>query len=259
MNAVESMTSQFTNPPATLKRQPQGRRWASVLVVLGAWSVIAPASAQAPSTQRISQSLTAARAEIQLVTTVVRLDIGEGSSGNLIDGTLDLGRDDRLDRTFSTRGDTQVVRLAARQVRRIFNFNTLNHDPARWQVQLSPKVPLILKIETGVGESFLNLEGLKVTNLSLKVGVGMATVHLPATGTVAASITGGVGQITVRIPRGVQARIQAQSGLGAVNVLGDFKHEGNVYTSSGHAGASNRVDLQIKGGVGQITVEQAAR
>ena len=228
--------------------------------MLGGWSIVAPASAQAPSTQRISQSLTAARAEIQLVTTVGRLDIGEGSSGTLINGTFDLSRNDRLDRTFSTHGDTQVVRLAARQIRRnLFNFNTLNHDPARWLVQLSPKVPLVLKIETGVGESVLDLEGLKVTNLSLKVSVGRATVHLPATGTVAASITGGVGQITVRIPKGVQARIRAQNGLGAVNVLGDFKHEGNVYTSSGYAGASNRVDLQIEGGVGQITVEQAGR
>ena len=69
------------------------------LVLIGAfllgtlgWYFTHPAGSGAAGTQRINQPLTAARAEILLSTAVGRLDIGEGSSGNLIDGTLDLGR-----------------------------------------------------------------------------------------------------------------------------------------------------------------------
>lgn len=231
-----------------------------VLVVIGGWYFMHPALPAGPSTQTISQPLTASRAEIQLSTTVGRLDIGPTTSGKLIDGTLDLGRGDRLDRAFSTRGDTQVVSLAARQTGPglvlPWNNGVLN---SRWNIGLTPSVPLVLKVETGVGESTLNLEGLKVTDLSLKVGVGQATIHLPAAGIVTARIDGGVGQLMVTLPRGMEARIKVGSGIGAVRVLGDFQRDGETYTSTLYAGASDRTDLRIEGGIGQITVEQAGR
>ena len=247
------------------RHHPWGRTLAlalSGLVLIGAggWYFLHPAFSGGPSTETISQPLTAARAEIQLSTTVGRLDIGPTTSGNLIDGTLDLGREDRLNRAFSTRGDTQVVSLAASStgpgVVLPWNNRVVN---SRWTIGLTPKVPLVLKVETGVGESVLDLGGLKVTDLSFKVGVGRATIHLPAAGLVTASVQGGVGQVEVTLPRGMQARVRASSGLGAVRVLGDFQREGDTYISSGYAGASNRVDLQIVGGVGSVTVQQAGR
>jgi hypothetical protein len=244
---------------------PWGRTLALVLMsvllmVIGGWYFIRPALPTGPSTETISQPLTAARAEIQLSTTVGRLDVGPTSSGKLIEGTLDLGRGDRLNRAFSTRGDTQVVSLAARRtgpdIVLPWNKGLVN---SHWNIGLTPTVPLALKVSTGVGESTLNLEGLKVTDLSLNVGVGRATIHLPASGIVKASINGGVGQLGITVPRGMGARIVVSSGIGPVRVLGDFQHDGDVHTSSGYAGASNRTDLQIEGGIGQITVEQAGR
>ena len=231
-----------------------------LLIGAGGWYFIRPALPAGPSTETISQPLTAARAEIQLSTTVGRLDIGPTSSGKLIDGTLNLGRGDRLNRTFSTRGDTQVVSLAASRSgpgsSLQWNNSVVN---SRWNIGLTPTVPLSLRVDTGVGESTLDLETLKVTDLSLNVGVGRATVHLPATGIVRASLDGGVGQLRVTLPRGMEARIKVDTGLGAVKVLGNFQRDGDTYTSSGYAGAGNRVDLQIEGGVGQITVEQVGR
>jgi hypothetical protein len=112
-----------------------------------------------PSTQTISQPLTAARAEIRLSTTLGRLDIG-----------------------------------------------------------LTPEVPLVLTVETGVGKSTLNLEDLRVTDLSLNVGVGQATVQLPATGMVKARIGGGVGQVAVTFPRRMGARVEVGSGTGRITV-----------------------------------------
>ena len=57
----------------------------------------------------------------------------------------------------------------------------------------------------------------------------------------------------------MQVRVRVDSGLGSVRVLGDFQRDGDIHTSSGYAGFSNRVDLKIEGGVGQITVQQAGR
>ena len=230
--------------------------WPLILGVL--LSTSQSGGAATSTTETVRLPITAARAEIQLVTSVGRLEIGPGNSGQLLDGTLDLNRNEKLERTLSTRGDTQVVRLAVRS-RNIINFGTLNQGDVRWLVKLSPKVPLTLKVETGVGESTLDLSGLKVTNLNLKGGVGKATVILPASAVVTANIESDVGEITVRLPRGMQARIQATSDIGSVRLPGDFQRTGDTSTSKGYTNSSNRVDLHVTSGVGQITVEQAGR
>ena len=69
----------------------------------------------------------------------------------------------------------------------------------------------------------------------------------------------GVGELNVIIPRGMQAQIRASNGLREVNVSGDFQRSGDVYTSSGFASASDRVQLTVKGGIGGVTVEQSTR
>ena len=231
--------------------------WPFILSVLLSTS---QSGAATPTTETVRVPITTARAEIQLVTSVGRLKLRPSSGGQLLDGTLDLGQNERLERTLGTRGDTRVVRLAARS-RNIINFNlgTLNQGDVRWLIKLSPKVPLTLKVETGVGDSTFDLSGLKVTNLSLKGGVDKTTVILPATGIVTANIEGDIGEISVRLPSGMQARIQAKSDSGSVRLPGNFQRTGDTSTSKRYASSSNRVDLHITNSVGHITVEQAGR
>ncbi len=249
----------ITRPYAWGRRLTIGLVMATLLVI-GGWYALRPAFGGTANTETLSQPLTAARAEVQLSTTVGQLLVGPTSSGTLIDGTLDLNRGDRLDRSFTTRGDTQLVSLAVRRTGPGIVLPWTNTDNnSHWNLGLSPKVPLTLKVDTGVGESTLNLEGLQITNLTLNVGVGKSTTHLPASGIVTASIDGGVGKVDITIPRGMEARVRVNSGIGTVSVLGDFQHDGDTYTSSGYAAASNRVDLKIEGGIGKITVEQAGR
>ncbi|WP_161884227.1 cell wall-active antibiotics response protein [Deinococcus alpinitundrae] len=231
-----------------------------VLVMVGGWYFIRPALFGAPSTETISLPLTASRAEIALSTSAGRLEVGPGSGGTLIAGTLGLNRNERLERQMATRSDTQVVQLTVRQTgANILLFGTLAQDTARWLVTLSPVVPLVLKVTTGVGDSALNLADLKVTDLRFEGGVGRATVRLPKTGIVSADMKSGVGQLNVTVPSGMKARVRVSTGLGTVKMLGDFQSDGEIYTSSGYAGASNRIDLRIRGGGGAVTVEQLGR
>jgi Domain of unknown function (DUF5668) len=208
------------------------------------------------STETISQAITATRAEIQIGTTVGSLKIGESTSGKLIDGTLKLGNRNRLEREFSTRGSAQFVRLEAGtngpSIGLPYFIDSQNSD---WKLGLTPNIPLVLRIKTGVGKSDIDLSKLRVTDFTLEGGVGSMTVTLPATGRVNARIESGVGLTKIRIPNGMKARIRASSGIGEVRVLGIYERNGDVYTSSGFETASNRLELEIKGGIGQITVE----
>ena len=230
------------------------------VIVAALWAFTRPVFPGAQTTETVSQPITAARAEIQLGNTVGRLEISANASGKLIDGTLELNGNDRLEREFATRDGAQIVRLEAVTrgigigIPNFFNGNTLG-----WKIGLAPNLPMVLRVDTGVGSANLDLSALKVTKLTVNSGVGQITVTLPRTGKVTALIEGGVGELTIVIPREMQAQIRTSSGIGKVSVSGDYQRSGDVYTSSGYASAVNRVDLEVDGGVGRITIEQSSR
>jgi hypothetical protein len=237
-------------PPLTI-----GFVIAGVLVAV-IWSFSQPAFQTGQTTETISQAITASRAEIQLTTTVGQLEVSANNTGKLIDGKLELNGNDRLEREVSTRNGGQFVRLEA--VMKGANIGLprfLNNRNSSWIVGLAPNVPLVLQIKTGVGSSRLNLRGLKVTDLSLNTGIGQTVVTLPALGRVTARVESGVGETNIFIPRGMESRVRVSNGIGAVQISGDYQRVGDVHTSNGFETASNRVELEIDGGIGRISVE----
>jgi len=126
-----------------------------------------------------------------------------------------------------------------------------------WDLRFTPRIPLEMDIKTGVGKVNMDLSGLKVTRLTLDAGVGETVIIFPvAAGLTRANINAGVGAITVQIPKEVGARILVAKGLGSIRVKSTrFTHFGNEYTSKNYQTAENKLDLEIKGGVGTITIQ----
>jgi hypothetical protein len=205
-------------------------------------------------TQAISQPLEGAeRAELQLSPSVGELRISAlERSGNLIEGSVQTARGERLVENFRTSGGTAIYELRS-EGRSSGSFN-IGRERS-WDLRLNPNVPLKLVVDTGVGRSELALADLRITDLSIDTGVGETIVTLPRTGQYEASLSAGVGATTIRIPNGVAARIQVSRGLGAVTVRGDLERDGDTYLSPNYASAEHRVDLRVSGGVGAITVE----
>jgi len=69
-------------------------------------------------------------------------------------------------------------------------------------------------------------------------------------------VNGGIGQTTISIPAGVAARIEANAGIGQVHVNGNFQRQDRYYVSPGYATAEQRIDIDVDGGIGGITVQQ---
>ncbi len=232
-----------------------------LLAVAGAalWlytSQVAPAPAL--TTESIDQSregATLADVAISFGAGTLRLGVlPEGSS--LIAGTVALGKGERLVRDFHKNGDTAVLALRSEGFTLFPFVYRPNADTLLWDLRLNPDVPLRLTVSTGVGESTLDMERLKLTELDLHAGVGNVTLTLPARGQMQASINGGVGQVNVRIPAGMAARVHATAGLGNSQVSGNYQRQDGAYVSPGYDTAENRVDLEVKGGIGKITVQQ---
>ena len=125
-----------------------------------------------------------------------------------------------------------------------------------WDIRFNDEVPTDLNVQMGAGESNLDLDSLTPTGLTLHMGSGKTTVDL--TGDYArnfdASIEGGVGEATVLLPSKVGARVSADGGLGKINAEG-LRRKGDSYVNDAYGDSEVIVEVDIQGGVGQITLE----
>jgi hypothetical protein len=117
-------------------------------------------------------------------------------------------------------------------------------------------VPIQLNVSTGVGDSTLDFEKLNLSGLDVNAGTGNASITLPAQGTYDASIDAGVGDINISIPEGMPARVHANSGLGRIELPSNYARTGDTYESPGYNASKDHVNLEINGGVGNITVRE---
>jgi hypothetical protein len=125
-----------------------------------------------------------------------------------------------------------------------------------WDVRLNDEVPTDLAVEMGAGESDLDLDSLTLTGLTLRMGAGETTVDL--TGDYGedfdATMEGGVGEATVLLPSEVGVRARAEGGIGKINARG-LQKEGDSYVNDAYGDSDVTLDLDIRGGVGEINLE----
>lgn len=129
-------------------------------------------------------------------------------------------------------------------------------DFGRLEVRLSPSIPVDLKVSSGVTDSTLNLEALRVPNLTLETGASQTQIVLPAQGETMARIEGGAAKIEVTVPPNVAARIILSDGPNAVTIdERRFPRQNGEYRSAGFDTATDRVTLRIDVGASRLVVQ----
>jgi hypothetical protein len=132
---------------------------------------------------------------------------------------------------------------------------TFGAGEARWDLALNPTIPIALRINGGVGRADFDLSALTITTVNVDTGVGTVHINAPQSGSVMMQLNGGVGNLRVTIPSGVAARVRVDKGIGSMRVDETrFPKSGNGYQSAEFAGATNKMDIQVDGGVGQIEI-----
>jgi hypothetical protein len=254
------------------RRSPLGAAVVLVVVLLmlvgGVWLVSSQVTpgGQPLNSENVSQSLQGAtRADVEIAPGVATLRVRAlqdstvlpqpiGATTPLVFGTVSTSRDERVTRDFQVTGNTARFVLRSQGVP-FFPFIGPSPNPI-WNLNLTPAVPLRLNVSTGVGDSQIDLTGLNVTSVDLSTGVGRTVVNMPAHGRFQANISGGIGEVTVRIPSGVVARIHLSAGLGSSDVSPVYQRQGNLYVSPGFDEAEDRVELEVSGGIGKVTVQE---
>ncbi len=127
----------------------------------------------------------------------------------------------------------------------------------RWDVELSPVLPLNLDLHSGAGRSNFDLSDLQVTALNIASGAGELVVSLPA-GEYSTRVSGGVGRTSINVPADANLDLTVASGAGEVNL--DISEGAALNTRiSGGVGATNvsvpkgaAVRLEARTGLGAV-------
>jgi len=161
---------------------------------------------------------------------------------------------------FGHPGAQVQVRSTLQNGRRTLQLNPEHKggflDLGRVELRLTPAIPIDLRIEAGAAETTLNLETLRIPNLTLETGASQTRIVLPAQGETSARIEGGAAGIDVTVPQNVAARILVDGGPNRIQIDEQrFPRQGNEYRSANFDTATDRVTLRIEVGASRLVVQ----
>ncbi len=228
--------------------------WAVALIVVGLgilWSVI---SAPGGEGEEMTIPLEGAgSASLRVRHGAGRLRVGGGADPEaLVEGSFSGG----LNHQAQRRGEELDVEISPPGFPGIFTPWNWGREGLGWRLRLNDGVPLSLVFETGASEAHLDLSELRVGNLQLDAGASVVSVILPAHGGhTQARIQAGAASVSVRVPSDVAARVRLTGGLGSTDVdQSRFPRTAGVYRSPDYDTARNKVDLEVRVGVGSLEV-----
>jgi hypothetical protein len=122
-----------------------------------------------------------------------------------------------------------------------------------WDLRFNNSVPIDLEIETGAGESGLDLRGLNLSALQISTGAGTTTIDLSSAldHDLRASVEGGVGNLSVKLPDDMGVRVTVSSGIGGLTSSGLLK-DGSAFVNEAYGVSPHTLTLDITTGVGAI-------
>ena len=217
------------------------------LIVLGAWFVLGAILPRGHGpVEQLELGLDGAtQAAVRIRFGAGELSARAAAPGHLVDGRYEGGVDHRV------RGPGQVE-LTQDTTYGIPWFDRRSS----WDVGLTAEVPLDLRLDTGASRANLDLGGLRLRSLELKTGASETRVRLPrAAGATNVWVEAGVASVTLEVPPGVAARIRTSVGLGSIQVdQARFPRTTSGYESPDFATATDRIDIDLRGGVGTLRV-----
>lgn len=183
------------------------------------------------------EEASSARIDLDLTHYPTTIGVLEDSNA-LIEAELDTLEDV----SFDVRGtNNKVVTLKSRGETSVFDWVGTLGNEARWEIALSPQIPIDLRIDVGSGSVRLDLERMILERFDLDGGSGSTSLVLPSsTENYDVRLDGGSGSFTIEIADGAEmdANFDVGSGSFKISFVGEAE-----------------ADLDIDGGSGSTTID----
>lgn len=226
------------------------------------------AHAMTAETQTVPlDSATAVTAELDMDFGVLNVGSAPAGGADLFRGEFSFDDDEwRPAVDYRIEGDTGNLDVQQPGDFRDLDFNDLDdigqNDGNRWDVQLSPDVPLDLTVDLDTGSSELDLGGLDIRTLDVESNAGEITVDLSGVAwehDLDAAIDLEAGTIKLIVPSDVGVRIDADTTVGDVDADG-FERDGDAYVTAafGESSVTLRIDIDVTAGEIDLEVSPPA-
>ncbi len=222
--------------------------WPVAVIALGLWFLLGAlfAGNAGSNTQELALPLNGlAAADVRLRFGGGELRVGEATPGMLVSGTFEGG--------VRVRNRLRRGRVELRPYADAMPF--WGGAPLHWNVGITSRIPVDLRLDTGASRSDIDLTALNVRQLELHTGASETHVRLPASGSASVRVETGVAAVAIDVPAGVAARIRSRMTLGSTSVdESRFPRALDGWQSADYETATNRVDMDLQGGLGSIRV-----
>jgi hypothetical protein len=124
-----------------------------------------------------------------------------------------------------------------------FDFDWTDWDTVgtRWEIGLSPDVPIDLMVDVGSGSATIDLMYLEISELEVDGGSGRGNLTLPESSSrYDANIDGGSGGFDIEIESGAEVRAEMNVGSGSFDIV---------------IGSSADIEARIEGGSGSLNID----
>ena len=177
-------------------------------------------------------------------------------SDTLIEG--DLTYQGELIFDVDSRGDVADVNLDTRLVNS-WGTPFQGGSRAKWEIGLTPEIPLDISLDSGSGSCDFDLSELMVDDLYLDSGSGAIHMDLPDRQSFHFELDSGSGSVQIDLPEDTGVRVDLDSGSGSFNPGNDYdlvsgeKRGDGTWESDNYDSAKYTIEIDIDQGSGSIT------
>lgn len=222
------------------------------MLVGGVWWIGGGGSSLDAVGAPVSQALQGARsADVEIRAGAISLRLGGGAADDLlVSGVVAAASSDQV--VGEARVENDVLKYLLRTDEGRAAWFPRTGAPAS-TLNLSGRVPIVLRVKVGAGECDLDLRSVNVTSLEVEAGVGRTVITLPS-GQVRLHLNSAIGETIVRIPKGAAARVTSRTAIGLTRLPSGGQRFGQSEYSAGASG--ERIEVEVTSAIGMVTVEE---
>lgn len=195
------------------------------------------------------------QAEIKINQSIGFLKIhAQSSESVLVEGDLKLWQGERIKQTMELENERGVYLLTSSGLPYIYEPGIENR--ANWNLGISSRLPIILKIQQTIGEVDLESASLILEDLSIQSFWGVSRISLAPGSHFPGKVEQLIGRIVILVPEGAEVLITGRPKIGVVDVPEAFIKDGERIYSPGFYESKNQVELDLRMAVGQIILKQ---
>jgi hypothetical protein len=211
----------------------------------------------------VTETQAVALGDAKSVVVNINMGVGDlkvsGGSSDLMNATFDYNvaawKPEIAYSVVGTQGTLQVEQPSQRVNNPLFNSGgSARYD---WDLRFMNEVPMTMRVALGVGKGTLKFGGLNLSRLEVNTGVGDTTLDLSGQWKQDTSVlvNGGLGQVSIIVPKDAGVHATVEGGLGHINA-GGLTVNGNTYTNAAYGTSPTTINIDVKTGIGNVNLIQ---